>query len=94
MIQELITLKGKTANGYVVDLGPVKLVYAITDTGLVGCGAIDVLALDRFNYPAARISGVASLDDLLNGKIKEANEHARQRGIEPGQTGRQALERL
>ena len=55
MKQETIQIGGKTAQGYEIPIGPVNLVFACTRVGLVGCGAIDVAALDRFNYPAARV---------------------------------------
>jgi uncharacterized protein YunC (DUF1805 family) len=84
----------KHAVGYVVELGPANLVFATTDVGMVACGAFDVAALDKFNYPAAKVTGVATVDELLAGTVKEANAAARTRGIEAGMTGRAALERL
>ena len=94
MQQELVELADKTANGYVIPLGPVNLVCVITDKGMVGCGAFDVAALDRFEYPAARISGISTIADLLEGTIKEANEAAGRVGIKAGMIGREALDRL
>lgn len=89
-----IDASGKQADGYVIDLGGVNLVMIKTDQGLIACGAIDVAVLDKFKIPAARISGVATIDDLLNGTIKEANQHAQALGITAGMTGREAAERL
>jgi uncharacterized protein YunC (DUF1805 family) len=94
MHHEKIRLPQKEADGYVIPMGPFNVVSINTDVGMVGCGAFDVRALDRFAYPAARVTGVATLDDLLQGRVKEANEHARKLGIEAGMTGREALERL
>jgi uncharacterized protein YunC (DUF1805 family) len=66
---------------------------------MVGCGAIDVMALDRFSYPAARVkpsqgTSIGTLDDLLAGIIKDANESAGKLGIKVGMTGREALDLL
>lgn len=95
MEHTLIQLTHKTGDGYVViPMGPFNLVCIKTDIGMVGCGAFDVGALDPFDYPAARISGVATPDDLLTGIIKEANTAAARRGIQAGMTGREALEPL
>lgn len=87
------------AEGFVIPLGPANLVFAKTRAGLVGCGAFDVQALEKFGYPAARVRpaqgpSIASVDDLLEGIIAEANRSARERGIVAGISGREALERL
>lgn len=94
-----VQLAGKIADGYVIDLGPVSLVNVVTDMGMVGCGAFDVAALNNFGYPAAKVrpargNSIASIDDLLQGTVKEANSAAEKRGIKIGITGREALELL
>ena len=97
MHHERIELSRKTADGYVIPLGILNLVSAVTDTGMVGCGIFDVQALDAFDYPAAkaRRAGeglIATIDDLLNGIIKEVNEAAHRRGVRVGMSGKEALE--
>jgi uncharacterized protein YunC (DUF1805 family) len=97
MIQEKVKLAKKQAEGYVVPLGPVNLVFVITDAGMVGCGAFDVLALDKFSYPAARVKpttgpSISTIDDLLAGEIKDANSAAAKRGVVAGMSGREALD--
>jgi uncharacterized protein YunC (DUF1805 family) len=94
-----VELEGKTARGFVYNLGPVNLVAVVTGEGMVGCGAFDVAALEKFGYPAARVrpaSGpsIASIPDLLAGIIKDANGPAQARGVKVGMTGREALGRL
>jgi uncharacterized protein YunC (DUF1805 family) len=94
-----VELEGKSARGFVYNLGPVNLVAVVTGEGMVGCGAFDVAALEKFNYPAARVrpaSGpsIASIPDLLAGIIKDANGPAQKRGVKVGMTGREALGRL
>jgi len=94
-----VQLTRKKADGYIIPLGPANLVAIITDTGMVGCGAFDVAALDSFSYPAARVRpgigpSIVDTDDILKGIIKEANRSAFGRGIRTGMTGRQALELL
>jgi uncharacterized protein YunC (DUF1805 family) len=91
MQHEKVELSHKTADGYVIPCGPFNIVSINTDVGMVGCGAFDVLALDRFDYPAARIPGVATVADLLEGTINQVNEAAQGRGIAEGMTGREAL---
>ncbi|MBU0678321.1 MAG: YunC family protein [Verrucomicrobia bacterium] len=89
-----VQLSTRKADGYVIPAGPFNLVAVLTDAGMIGCGAFDVKALDAFSYPAVRISGVATIDDLLNGIVKEANTNAQARGIKEGMTGREAAELL
>ena len=97
MDKTTIRLTRKEATGFVLPAGPVSLVYAITDRGLIACGLIDVSVLDRFNFPAARLKArgkplIASVEDLLDGEVKEANASAQALGVKPGMSGREALE--
>jgi uncharacterized protein YunC (DUF1805 family) len=99
MKQVKVQLTTKEAEGFVIPLGPANLVAVMTDKGMVGCGAIDVAALDSFSYPAAKVRpaigpSIMDTDDILTGIVKEANRSALGRGIKNGMTGRQALERL
>ncbi|NTU99806.1 MAG: YunC family protein [Methanoregulaceae archaeon] len=99
MLQERIQLKNSEAAGYVVPLGPVNLVWGVARQGMVGCGAFDVRALEKFGYPAARVRPVSSpsvvtLKDLFSGEISEANSGAAAMGIQVGMSGKEALDRL
>ena len=99
MIHTKVQLAGKQADGYVITLGKVNLVNVVTDVGMVGCGAFDVAALNSFGYPAARVkptrgSSIATIDDLLDGVIKDANGAATRLGIKVGMSGKEALDLL
>ena len=94
-----VQLSGKQADGYVINLGPVNLVNVVTDRGMVGCGAFDIAALDKFGYPAAKVrpsqgSSIATIDDLMQGIVKEVNLNAEKLGLKVGLSGREALELL
>jgi uncharacterized protein YunC (DUF1805 family) len=99
MVHTKVQLSRKEADGYVIPLGPVYLVAVITDLGMVGCGAFDVAALDNFAFPAARVrpaigGSIASIEDLMEGIVKEANSAADKLGLRPGLKGREALDLL
>jgi uncharacterized protein YunC (DUF1805 family) len=99
MVHTKVQLSRKEADGYVIPLGPVYLVAVITDRGMVGCGAFDVAALDSFAVPAAKVrpaagGSIASIEDLMDGVVKEANSSAEKLGLRPGLKGREALELL
>ena len=94
-----VQLCRKQADGYEIALGPVNLVNIVTDVGMVGCGAFDVAALDNFGYPAAKVrpaqgNSIATIEDLLQGIVKEVNSSAEKLGLTVGLTGREALELL
>jgi len=99
MIQEKVPYKDGEAEGYVIPLGPANLVVVVAKRGMVGCGAFDVVALEKFGYPAARVkptrdSSIATLEDLLLGEIKDANAAAAKLGVKVGMSGKEALDLL
>jgi len=89
-----IQLPDKQADGYEIPVGPFNLVFAATGTGTVVCGAFDLAAFDKHGHPAAKVTGVKTVDDLLAAAVKDVNEAGRKKGIHVGMTGRQALEKL
>ncbi len=97
MVHEKIQLSDKQADGYVIPLGPLNLVTIITDIGMAGCGAFDITALEKFDYPAVRIKAagknlITTTEDLLTGEVKEANDQAVKLGITVGMSGKEALD--
>lgn len=99
MIQEKVPYKDGEAEGYVIPLGPANLVVAVAKRGMVGCGAFDVEALEKYGYPAARVkptrgSSIATLEDLLLGEIKDVNAAAAKLGVKVGMSGKEALDLL
>ena len=99
MVHQKIQLTSKQADGYIIPLGPANMVCVITDVGMLGCGAFDVMALDTFAYPAARVKStsgkpIATIADLLDGVVKEANAEAAKLGIHVGMSGKEALDLL
>ena len=98
-IHQKVRLSHKQADGYIIPLGTLNLVTLVTDKGMVGCGAFDVMALDKYNYPAARIMSatgdpIATTDDLVAGFVKDANAAATNLGIKPGMPGKEALNKM
>ena len=99
MIHTKVELARKQADGYVIPLGPINLVNVVTDLGMVGCGAFDLAALNSFGYPAAKVrsirgGSISTIEDLLDGIVKELNPAAEKLGLKVGITGREALDLL
>ncbi|MBM3118705.1 MAG: DUF1805 domain-containing protein [Chloroflexi bacterium] len=99
IVHQTVQLTNKQADGYIIPLGHVHIVCVVTDVGMVGCGAFDVMALDAFGIPAARVKStsgipIATIDELLDGVVKEVNTEAAKLGINIGMSGREALDLL
>ena len=97
MAIQKIELPSGEAYGYVVELKGVNLVFAVAGGGMLGCGAFNVMVLDKFDYPAATVRStdgtpIASIGDLLAGEVNAANEAAERIGVRQGLRGREALE--
>jgi uncharacterized protein YunC (DUF1805 family) len=90
-MKETIEVAGAPAEGYVIPMPACNLVFVTKGKALLGCGVLDVSALDKFGVAAIKVTGVASVDDLLNGEVKAVNETAAGFGAAVGQTGREAL---
>lgn len=97
MVVKHLALNQATAEAYVVPLKGVNLVFAKTEKGMIGCGAFDVKALDKFDYPAAKIAaegGITTIDDLLSGTVRETNNAGKTLGITQGMGAADALKLL
>ena len=100
MIHTHISTPGITAECYAVPAGPVTIVFAVADKGVLACGAIDPAALQTFGLATARVcppegkTSVASTKDLLDGTVKEVNAAAEALGIRVGMSGAEALSLL
>ncbi len=98
-MKETIVTESGEAEGYVVEMHTVNIVFAKTRSCLLACGAFNVAALDLFKCGAARVkgtgnSGIASVDDLLDGEVVEVNGTAKKLSVQTGISGREALKRF
>ena len=95
---EEIKLSKKTAQGSVIPLNGVTLVFAKTDAGFVGCGLFDIPVFERFNCPAAKVRSqkgpITDIEGLLSAPVIEVNDSAKKLGINEGISGKEALEKL
>ena len=71
----------------------------LTEAGLVGCGIYDIKTAAEFGQAVAIARGtpqkpLVDPEDLFEARIVEATPQARQLGIQPGMTGREAVELL
>ena len=71
----------------------------LTEAGMVGCGIYDMHTPGEFGQAIAVARGtpqnpLVNPEDLFDAKIVDATPQARNLGIAPGMTGREAVERL
>jgi uncharacterized protein YunC (DUF1805 family) len=71
----------------------------LTAAGMVGCGIYDVKIAGEFGQAVAIARGtpqkpLVEPEDLFDAKIVEASPPAQALGIQPGMTGREAVELL
>ena len=89
-----IDLKKGSAVGMAIPMPKANLVLAVAKRGFVMCGYLDLAAAEKLKDAAAVVTGVKSVDELLDGSVKKVTSAAARRGIRVGMTGRQALEKL
>jgi uncharacterized protein YunC (DUF1805 family) len=87
------------ANGLSVTWDGGQFVMIIADKGLVACGIVDFEVALKFNFAIAIAHGspekpLVTAEDLLEAKVTEVTEKARELGVKPGMTGREALDKL
>ena len=69
----------------------------LTPVGIVGCGIYDVVVPAKFNQVLAVAEGtpecpLVNPEDLLQAKIVRCTPRAQELGIQPGMTGKEAVE--
>jgi len=87
-----LDIDGKNAVGLKVDLpNSPPLLAIIGRTGFVMCGFLNAEAAEKFNVPAAIVTGVKNFDDVLKAEIKTATSKAKLMGVKLGMTGKEAV---
>jgi len=87
-----LDIDGKNATGLKVDLpNSPPLLAVIGRTGFVMCGFLNAEAAEKFNVPAAIVTGVKNFDDVLKAEIKTATSKAKLMGVKLGMTGKEAV---
>jgi uncharacterized protein YunC (DUF1805 family) len=94
MLIEQIQLEKGCALGLRFEMQKYPLLVIRAEKGFLMCGYLNVNAAETLGDVAAKVKGVQSFEDVLKASIVEVTEKARELGIEPGMTGREALEKM
>lgn len=94
-----ISIKNQPAEGVQINWENGQMVFIVARKGIVGCGAISCEVLEEFGFAVAVAKGtkekpLSTPADLLNAKIINLTTKAKEYGINIGDSGREALEKL
>ncbi|MDU9375703.1 hypothetical protein McpSp1_02820 [Methanocorpusculaceae archaeon Sp1] len=89
-----LTAPNFSADAYCIELGPANLIFAKTSEGFLGCGFFDLSVFEKLGIPAAKVTGISSIEELLRKNVAAATPAAILRGAKPGVSGEEALTRL
>jgi 2-dehydro-3-deoxyphosphogluconate aldolase/(4S)-4-hydroxy-2-oxoglutarate aldolase len=94
-----LAVGGGAAQGVTCAWQDGQYVAVVAPGGLVGCGIFDLEVCERFGFAVALAHGtperpLVEPEDVLAARVDAVSSRARERGIEKGMTGREALERL
>jgi len=90
-LKELI-IDGKKYTGFEGEIAPgTNLVLIKGSKGFFMCGYLNMETAEKFNNIAAIVSGIKSIDDMLNSKIAKVSSKAREAGISEGMPVKEAI---
>jgi uncharacterized protein YunC (DUF1805 family) len=94
MLIEQIQLEKGCALGLNFEMQKYTLLVIRADKGFLMCGYLNINAAEELGDTAAKVKGVKSFEDMLKAQVVEVTEMARELGVEPGMTGREALDKM
>jgi uncharacterized protein YunC (DUF1805 family) len=94
MLIEQIQLENGCVLGLRFEMQKYPLLVIRAEKGFLMCGYLNVNAAEALGDTAARVKGVQSFEDMLKAQVVEATQLAKELGIKPGMTGREALEKM
>ena len=94
MIVEQMNLENGSAIGLMMDMENAPLLVIRAKKGFVMCGYLNMEVANKLKDVAVRVTGVRSFEDVLNAKSVEVSLEAKKLGINAGNTGKEALNRM
>lgn len=94
MKEELIRLDKGNVTGYHIDLGNAPLLLIRAKKGFVMCGYLNIETANKLGDVAGKVTGVNTFQDVLEAKISEMSQKAKQAGLTEGMSARTFLNEL
>ncbi|MEM4195130.1 MAG: DUF1805 domain-containing protein [Candidatus Anstonellales archaeon] len=85
---------GKTISYFAENLGNLPLIVIKAKKGYIACSYISKETAEKVGDVAVFVSGVKSIDDMMNAKIRDVTSWAEDLGLRPGMSVKKALEIL
>jgi uncharacterized protein YunC (DUF1805 family) len=90
----LIETKKGVALGVKINLDKAPLLFIKAPKGSIACAYLSLDTAERLGDALGIVRGVKSFEDVLASKLVGVSSEAKKFGLEVGQTGKEALERL
>lgn len=91
---EQIKLKNGTALALKFEMCSAPLLVIKAEKGFAMCGYLDIGTANKLNDTAVKVIDVKDFEEMLNARVKEVSEKAKEIGITLEMTVRDALERM
>lgn len=89
-----VTIGKKQAQGVEIQLGKASLVMVIGSKGYLMCGYLNLETAEKLGDCAVIITGIKTVEDLLNAPVTAYTSKAKKTGIRKGMSGLKALQKL
>jgi uncharacterized protein YunC (DUF1805 family) len=86
-----VTIDGIAFEGTHVATEKTNVLLIKAAGGFLGCGYFDVNVANRVGDAAAIVTGVKTLEQMLDAPVARISDRAREFGVRDGMTGREAL---
>lgn len=88
-----LNIDGRSLTGMEIELpNAPNLVLLRGEKGFVMCGYLNIDVCEKLGIIAAMVSGVKTVEDLLDAQIKASTTKARELGIVPGKKVREIID--
>lgn len=92
IVEKNIKLKDKNVLGIEIKLPNTNLVLAVTDKGYICCGYLNLNTAEKLGDVASVVTGINTVEDLLEAKIVNSTSQAAALGIKKGMKASQVIE--
>ena len=93
-VTKTVNIKGRDVLGVEIKFPKANLVVLSAEKGYIMCGYLNIEASEKFNEAACVVTGVKTIEELLEGKIVKLTSLAKKFGIKEMMTAKEALEFL
>ncbi|WP_291320861.1 DUF1805 domain-containing protein [Desulfonatronospira sp.] len=87
-----VIIDGKTYRYVDFPTPRTKLLVIRGGKGILGCGYFNMSVAEKIDEALAIVRGVQSVEDMLEAEVRKVSPAARELGVTPGMTGRQAMQ--